>query len=160
MCTLHYLFYTFLKIILIMRKNLLHIITICVFLIALPGLSFGQVNLDLGAIEQFSLYSINGAVSSTGTSTIHNLGRVGADIGAISGFPFQIAESGNATTAQAKEDLLKVYISLNNIPVTKFGHLAAFTEEAISPGVYLIPSAGSVSGTVTLDGGNECCIHY
>ena len=135
-----------------MKNFLLHIVTVCVFLIALPGLSFGQVNLDLGAIEQFSLYSINGAVSSTGTSTIHNLGRVGADIGAISGFPFQIAESGNATTAQAKEDLLKVYISLNNIPVTKFGHLAAFTEEAISPGVYLIPSAGSVSGTVTLNG--------
>ncbi|MFT7606172.1 MAG: hypothetical protein ACI8VT_003772, partial [Saprospiraceae bacterium] len=68
-----------------MRKNILHVITICVFLIGLPGLNFGQDYLDLGAIEQFSLYSINGAVSSTGVSDIKEPGRVGVDIGAISG---------------------------------------------------------------------------
>ena len=137
-----------------MRKNLLTTIIVVFTMFCLPATNFGQY-LNLGTIETASLYSVNGAISNTGSSSTFN-GDVGAQIGSINNFPASTAAdytvhlSADAFTAQAKVDLLDVYILLNNIPVTNTTHAAAFTG-TIDPGVYLIGSAGSINGNVQLD---------
>lgn len=140
-----------------MRKNLLTTLIVVFTMFCLPAKNFGQY-LNLGNIETASLYSVNGAITNTGTSTFN--GDVGAQIGAITNFPVSTAadyivhNTADAFTAQAKIDLLDVYVLLNNIPVTNISHAAAFTNETVPSGVYLIGSAGSLAGTITLDGNN------
>ena len=138
-----------------MRKFLLIIKLVAFILLCLPTRNFAQY-LNLGNIEKASLYSVNGAVTNTGTSTFN--GNIGAQIGTVTNFPastssdYTVHTSADAFTAQAKIDLLDVYVLLNNIPVTFTTHAAAFTDETVPSGVYLIPMAGSISGTITLDG--------
>jgi hypothetical protein len=112
----------------------------------------------LGSLENFSLFTSNGAVANASTSGI--LGDVGADVGAISGFAtsvhvgsFYNAES---VTAQAKIDLNNAYSKLMLIATTVSYHTPAFgSGETLSPGVYSTPGAGSLAGTITLDGQNN-----
>tara|TARA_R110000787_G_scaffold129264_5_gene241106 strand:+ start:834 stop:5417 length:4584 start_codon:yes stop_codon:yes gene_type:complete len=112
----------------------------------------------LGSIENFSLFTSNGAVANASTSGI--FGDVGADVGAISGF----ATSGHigsfyntdAVTAQAKIDLNNAYTQLMLIPTTESSHTPAFgSGETLQPGVYATAGAGSLAGTITLDGQNN-----
>jgi len=113
----------------------------------------------LGSIENFSLFTINGAVANASTSGI--LGDVGADIGAISGFATSAHigsfYNADAVTAQAKIDLNNAYSQLMLIPTTVSNHTPAFgSGETLQAGVYATPGAGSLAGTITLDGqGND-----
>jgi len=116
----------------------------------------------LGSLENFSLFSSIGAVANASTSGI--LGDVGADIGAISGFATS-AHIGSfyntdAVTTQAKIDLDNAYNQLMLLPPTVSNHTPAFgSGETLQAGVYTTPGAGSLSGTITLDGqGNEDAI--
>jgi hypothetical protein len=123
-------------------------------LLFFPTQIFGQ-KLDLGAIEPFTLFTVDGAVSNIGTST--DTGNIGTNVGIISGFgsPTSLIGSiynANSITAQAKIDLLNVYIILNNIRVTNTSHAPAFGNETVTSGVYLIAGAGSLAGTLTLNG--------
>ncbi|MFB0905168.1 MAG: ice-binding family protein [Nonlabens sp.] len=115
----------------------------------------GRRTLNLGALTLFAAYSASGAVSNTGTSTVRC--NVGSNEGAVTGFgaPTQagIIYNANSTTAQAKIDLLRVYIHLSDLFVTNTSHAAAFgAGETITPGIYSIGGAGSLGGSVTLDG--------
>jgi hypothetical protein len=110
----------------------------------------------LGSVENFSLFTSNGAVANASTSGI--LGDVGADVGAISGFATSAHigsfYNADAVTAQAKIDLDNAYNQLMLIPTTVSNHTPAFgSGETLSPGVYSTPGAGSLAGTITLDGG-------
>jgi hypothetical protein len=110
----------------------------------------------LGSIENFSLFTSNGAVANASTSGI--LGDVGADVGAISGFATSAHigsfYNADAVTAQAKIDLDYAYNQLMLIPTTVSNHTPAFgSGETLSPGVYSTPGAGSLAGTITLDAG-------
>jgi hypothetical protein len=112
----------------------------------------------LGSIENFSLFTSNGAVANASTSGI--LGDVGADVGAISGFATSAHigsfYSADPVTAQAKIDLNNAYTQLMLIPTTVPNHTPAFgSGETLLPGVYSTPGAGSLAGIVTLDGQNN-----
>ena len=129
------------------------ILSVTLFLI--PAVVFGQTLMPLGLISSFEAYTGIGAVTNSGTFT----GDVGSNSGALSGFGgppsfMGTAYNNNATTVQARTDMLWMYINLNNIPVTDFTHLAAFGGgEILTPGVYSIASAGTLGGTITLNGG-------
>ena len=112
----------------------------------------------LGSIENFSLFTSNGAVANASTSGI--LGDVGADIGAISGFATSAIigsfYNGDAVTAQAKIDLNNAYTQLMLIPNTVSSHTPAFgSGETLAAGVYTTAGAGSLAGTITLDGAGD-----
>lgn len=137
-----------------MYKNNLLFSIIAIALLTFPKTSLSQ-QLNLGTLGDFSAFSSNGAISNTGESTLE--GSIGSNAGAITGFEFPTnsgnIHSANATTTQAKIDLFKVYIHLSDLPVTHTTHPPAFgTGETISPGVYSIAGAGSVAGTLILDG--------
>jgi hypothetical protein len=110
--------------------------------------------LELGSLDSFEAYTGVGAATNSGTFT----GDVGTNDGVINGFvsPNFNGEIHNANgiTFNARRDLLRVYIQLQKVFVTHPGtHAPAFgSGETITPGVYSIGGAGSVGGTLTLDG--------
>jgi len=114
--------------------------------------------LQLGTLSSFEAYTGSGAVTNNGTAS----GDAGTNDGIISGSGFGTGYSGtthnnNATTVQARIDLLKVYIHLDDVFVTyPSSHAPAFGGgETITPGVYSIGGAGSIAGNLTLDGGGN-----
>lgn len=112
----------------------------------------------LGSIENFSLFTSNGAVANASTSGI--IGDVGADIGAITGFATSSHigsfYNADAVTAQAKIDLNNAYSELMMIPNTVSSHTPAFgSGETLPAGVYTTAGAGSLAGTITLDGAGD-----
>ena len=111
---------------------------------------------SFGAATNFALFTTTGAISSAGVSNV--TGAVGTNSGDISGFVSPATVNGvlhqaDEATAQAAIELQLVATQLQNIPPTHTSHAPAFgTGETIYPGVYSIGGAGSVSGTLTLDG--------
>ena len=137
------------------KKLLLNLTTIALFL--LSSLSFSQT-LELGTLTSFEAFAGVGAVTNDGTAT----GDAGTNAGIISGSGFGptfccTTHSSSALTVQARIDLLRVYIHLDDVFVTHPStHASAFgSGETISPGVYSIGGAGSLAGTLTLDGGGD-----
>jgi hypothetical protein len=109
---------------------------------------------SLGILEDFALFTSTGAVSNAGTSTIW--GKVGANVGAITGFSPTITEAANATTLVGVTDVQNLYNELLSTPQTVFGHAPAFgSGEIVLPGVYTIAAAGSLAGTITLNGNSD-----
>jgi hypothetical protein len=111
----------------------------------------------LGVLSDFALYTSFGAVGNTSTSGFD--GNIGSDGGALTGFNSSVLigdfNSADALTAQANIDLNSAYASLMALTNT-VAHLAIFgAGETIFPGVYNIASAGSLGGTITLDGQND-----
>jgi hypothetical protein len=111
---------------------------------------------DLASLSSFVLFSNQGAISNSGASIVN--GDVGADIGIISGFGAAslagVIYNADAVTAQAKIDLDNLYSALILAPVTNSSHAPAFgSGETLSPGVYYIGGAGSIAGTLNLNGG-------
>ncbi|WP_339614602.1 ice-binding family protein, partial [uncultured Winogradskyella sp.] len=110
--------------------------------------------IDLGSIENFSLYTSNGAVSNTATSYIS--GDIGTDLGAISGFDPATVVNGsiqntNGITAQANLDL-NAAIAQITATTTTSTHIPVFGNgETLTPGVYSQTAAASLDGTLTLD---------
>ena len=139
-----------------MKRNKLSMMIIAFILLSISNTISAQT-LDMGVIENFTIYTVQGSLTNSDPSTI--TGNVGTDQGTITGFDAGNTSgsinNANALTAQAKIDLLYVYILLNEIPITNSIHPALFSNETVSPGVYLVPSAGSLNGNITLDAGNN-----
>ncbi|MFT6780554.1 MAG: putative repeat protein (TIGR01451 family), partial [Saprospiraceae bacterium] len=106
----------------------------------------------LGVLSDFALFTSAGIVGNTGASGIN--GNIGTNAGAITGFASGIhigtQEIANALTAQAVVDLEFAYSSLMMLPATA-AHTAVFLNETLSPGVYDIFSAATLSGLIILD---------
>lgn len=144
-----------------MKKILYY--TIIIRLLFLSNVVFSQTpngTANLGILSSFGAYTgVGGVANGAGASFT---GDVGTNIGIISGFGSPPAFIGNtynanATTAQARFDLFRFYIHLNDkfvdFPAT---HAPAFGGgETLTPGVYSIPAAGSIGGTLTLNGGGN-----
>ena len=114
---------------------------------------------NLGILTTFEAYSGAGAVSNGAGALIN--GDVGTNLGIISGFvspPYTGSTyNSNTTTAQCRFDLFRTYIHLNDLFVDYPGtHAPAFGGgETITPGVYSLGGAGSIGGTLNLDGGGN-----
>ena len=123
-----------------------------------PHINFAQAP-NFGAANNFVLFTSEGAVGNTSTS--HIWGNIGSNAGDITGFaaPTTLAgtsENTNATTSQAKTDLLAAYNQLYNTATTVSGHAAGFGNgETLAPGVYSINQAAAVNGILYLDAGNN-----
>ncbi len=112
----------------------------------------------LGVISDFALFTNLGAVANTGISGIN--GKIGSDGGATSGYSNGIhigtEYTADALTVQAKIDLENAYTALMALPNTELSHAPAFgLGETLTAGVYYINGAGSLGGTITLDGQNN-----
>jgi hypothetical protein len=127
------------------------------------GINSAFSQIDLGTIEDFALFTTTGAVDNTPTATgAFITGDIGTDTGAITGFGSPTVVNGsihnqNAITAQAVLDLTSIVDQINNIETTAT-HAAVFgssTGEVLTPGVYYVASAGSIAGTLILDGQND-----
>lgn len=69
---------------------------------------------------------------------------------------YGLHESEPVSTIQAVEDLAAAYNALMALPATITSHGAIFGNgETIGPGVYELPAAASLAGTLTLDGGGD-----
>ncbi|RAR47058.1 ice-binding family protein [Flavobacterium lacus] len=115
-----------------------------------------QCSVNFGASSQFALFTVSGAVGNTGISSV--TGDIGTHAGAITGFetPTQIygtIHNPGDLTYQASADLLTAFNELLNTSSTNGSHTPAFGNgETLFAGVYSIGGAGSVAGTLTLDG--------
>jgi hypothetical protein len=116
----------------------------------------------LGVLSNYALYTNVGAVPNTSTSGID--GNIGTSAGDISGFENSVTigsfHNADASTAQANIDLDNAYNLLIALPNTITAHAAAFGSvapggETINAGVYFIAGAGSLGGTLVLDGQNN-----
>ena len=116
---------------------------------------WSQCSPNFGAASGFSLFTVAGAITNTGVSTIN--GTIGTNVGAITGFtaPSTVTETthiGDALTAQASLDLIVAYNQIVAMSPTVTNHAAAFgASEIIIPGVYEIGGAGSIAGDLFLD---------
>ena len=114
--------------------------------------------INLGILESFEGYTGESSITNAGTW----IGDAGTNVGGFGGFggpPTFIGNTyaANATTAQCRFDLFRLYIHLNalfvNYPDT---HAAAFgAGEVLTPGVYSRSGAGSIGTNLTLDGGGN-----
>ncbi|MFV8322800.1 ice-binding family protein, partial [Flavobacterium sp. LS2R12] len=123
----------------------------------------------LGVLSNYALYTNVGAVPNTSTSGIN--GNIGTNSGSVSGFEDSIVigsiHNADASTTQANIDLDNAYIKLmalpNTVPTPEsvlpkvLAHAASFGSvapggETINAGVYFIDGAGSLLGTLVLDG--------
>ncbi len=113
--------------------------------------------INLGSIANFTLFTTVGAVSSVGASNI--TGNIGTNVGAVTGFTTPSVlngdiEIGNSVTTQAGVDLASAVSELSNLTTTNSSHAPAFVTETLTPGVYSIGGASSITtlATLTLDG--------
>ncbi len=115
-----------------------------------------QCPIKFGAASQFALFTANGAIDNIGTSSV--MGDIGTHLGAITGFETPTVVHGTfqypgELTNLASIDLRTAYNELFNTSSTNNSHPPAFgNNETLEAGVYAIGGAGSVSGTLILDG--------
>jgi len=115
----------------------------------LPTVMYAQTAPNLGAASGFAIFTGAGAITNTGTSIV--TGDVGTNAGAYTppGILNGQSHVADATSAQAKIDLLAAYAALdapvgNNIPVGLGG-------QTLTPGVWYTNAASTLNGTLTLD---------
>jgi hypothetical protein len=106
----------------------------------------------LGTVAGFALFAKNGAVANVGISGL--VGKVGSHSTSVAGYAsgthIGSEELINTVTQEAADDLDAAYDALMLLSPTQT-HTPTFINETIIPGVYAIPSAGTVSGTIILD---------
>jgi hypothetical protein len=110
---------------------------------------------NFGTTVNFVVFTNNGAVTNYGTSMLGL--NIGSNTGLISGFGTSTVTGSfynvDATTTAAKTDMLNLYNELISVPITNASHAPAFgSGETLNSGVYYIGAAGSIAGTLTLDG--------
>ncbi|MFT7242080.1 MAG: hypothetical protein ACI83L_002446 [Cryomorphaceae bacterium] len=132
-------------------KNL--IISFTVFVI--PTVMVAQTPPPLGVAADFVLFTSNGAVSNEGLSNV--IGDAGTNAGAFSGFGNinGSAHIANGVSAQAAADLNTAYSHINaQGPDSAIGVLLG-SDQVLFPNIYLAPGAATLTGALTLDGGND-----
>jgi hypothetical protein len=112
---------------------------------------------NLGPVGSFVLFSSAGAIANVGTTT-YSL-AIGTQAGAISGFPNQsdpLLHTADALTLACYNNLQNMFNTIKAYPTTNSTHAVAFgAGEVLLPGVYAIPAAATMGGTLTFDGQNN-----
>ncbi|GAB3775861.1 hypothetical protein GCM10028818_20530 [Spirosoma horti] len=136
-----------------MKKRLLLSLT-AGYLLGCQGVSLAQAP-NLGTADSYALFTVTGAVTNTGASTIR--GDVGTNAGALSGFGPGVVTGqthvADATTVQVATDVTSAYNALTGVacasPVSP--SLGGLT---LTPGVYCQSGpagASTLAGNLTLD---------
>ena len=131
------------------------LVLIGILLISFNNISFAQIP-NFGSAANFAFFSCSGAIGNTGVSNV--TGDIGTDAGAISNFGSPSLLNGNSysannITAQASADLMSAYTQLKNFTITDSSHQQALGyNEVLTPGVYSIAGAASISGVLNLNG--------
>lgn len=120
--------------------------------------NYAQCLPSLGSASNFTIFTAAGALSNVTASTID--GNIGTNAGTITGFESSTISgaiyNANAVTQAATTDLNAAYNAFQNLPATFTTHAPAFGGgETILPGVYAIGTAGSIAGTLIMDGQNN-----
>ncbi len=133
-----------------MKIKLLIIVSSIAFFLS-PIINFAQAP-NLGTAANYVLFSTNGAVSNTGIS--HITGKVGANIGDVSGFGNVDGGMHNidGSTAAAATDLLNLYNELNAKTPTAVHAFQLGNGETLNAGIYGLMGHTDLSGNLTLDG--------
>ncbi|AUC86106.1 hypothetical protein CW731_12800 [Polaribacter sp. ALD11] len=132
-----------------MKKHL-QLCILTIILVLFSTISNSQT-LELGILSSFEGYSGDGGITNGAGATW--TGDVGSNLGIISGDYTGNTYNADAITEQARFDLMRMYIHLNDLFVDFPGtHAPAFGGETITPGVYYTGAAGSVGGNLILDG--------
>ena len=132
-----------------------NILILLVFaLLIFPNKNLAQT-INLGTAANFVLFTSSGAVGNTGHSTIN--GNIGTNSGAVTGFDTSNMNGSiilpGSVTQQAATDLLSAYNQLM-VPLPTTTRTVAFGTEVITPGIHVVSAAGTLAGTLTLDGRN------
>jgi hypothetical protein len=116
----------------------------------------GQTPPPIGMAADFALFTSVGAISNGVSSQI--TGKVGTNGGgACTGFGNVNGQMhiGDAVSAQCAIDLGIAYTNLSGqIPGATIG-LTIGAGQVLSPNVYMVPGAGTLLGSLTLDGGGD-----
>jgi hypothetical protein len=136
-------------------KNKLKKTVIFALLLFFPSLIFSQAPPFLGVAEDFVLFTSIGALTNSGATQI--TGNIGTNDGAFSGFG---SINGNVHIEDSVSALCAIDVNnafndlLGQTPSVTLG-IVIGTGQTLLPNIYLIPSAGSIDGTLNLDGGGN-----
>jgi hypothetical protein len=135
-----------------MRSKLLILITAAT-LLSFPKVNFGQAP-DLGTASSFTLFTAVGAFSNVGLTT--NIGDIGTNVGAFTGYPQGIVNGEihveDPVSAQAATDVVAAYDDMGGIPCGMALGPVLGNNQVLTPNVYCVAGAATLSGTLILDG--------
>lgn len=137
-------------------RRLLQLNVVLLVGIFLPNIVFGQAP-SLGVASSCALFTIIGDVGNTGTLT-YIRGNMGTNTGTMTGFPpgsiVGQTDIANATTAQTATDVLSAWNQLEALPCQASPVIgpALGGGQTVTPGLYCIAGASSVTGDLILDG--------
>ena len=125
--------------------------------ISAPGLLCGQVAPALGLSSSFAVFTASGALNNLGPSVIS--GDIGTASGPLGGFPPGVVVGqthvADAVSVQAGLDVQSAYMQLgSNICGMTIG-ASLGNGQLLTPNVYCIGLAATLSGNLTLDAGGD-----
>lgn len=131
-----------------------------------PNGSFGQAPFPaLGAAADFALFTASGAFGNTGATFVQ--GNIGTGSGAFSGFPpgtvTGTTHVADTLAGQAAADVQVAFAQLAALPCgTTLGAIGgpADTPQVLTPGVYCLNAATSLSGSLILDGQGDSSARF
>jgi hypothetical protein len=135
-------------------KTKLHTSTLALSLLLAGGSLFAQTAPPMGVASSFALFTSNGAVKNVGHSQI--TGNVGTNLGSSTGF-------GNVNGQMQDGGLSVAAASALNIAYQNLGGQTATVSpgtllgggQVLTPAVFSVPTASSLTGTLTLNGQND-----
>lgn len=135
-------------------KSKLHTLLLTVFLFSIPILNFGQTP-DLQSCSDFVLFTSSGGITNTGVSQIYG-GAIGTNFGLLTGFEDVncVKHIENAETIQCDTDLRAVYDEIAAMSPTATITAASLDGSTITPGIYEINEAVTLTLNLTLDAQN------
>ncbi len=133
-----------------MNGKLLFIIAAFTSLVFSQSISYGQV-INLGTAANFVLFTTNGAITNTGIT--HLTGHVGSNVGGSTGFGNVdgVMHDQDPASAAATVDLNSAYLQLNAAVAAFFPGISLGAGQTLNAGVYNIPAAATMNGTLNLD---------
>jgi hypothetical protein len=136
-----------------MKKMLLYVFTAAILLL-IPNLNFGQAP-NLGATSSFALFTAGGALTNSGASYIE--GNIGSYSATSTGFPGTGVVTGTiyasgADLDSAFADVSTAYAQLFNLSCDSTIGTSLGSGQILTPKVYCLDGASSLTGTLTLDG--------
>jgi len=131
----------------------LRIATITIVVVLYANFNMAETP-PLGVVSDFAIFTKTGAISNVGLTTI--TGNLGADVGAITGFPPGIINgsinSTNSITIQGAIDVENAFTFLINATCDSIIGTTLGVNQILTPNVYCLGAAATLTGDLILDG--------